>query len=570
MITAPDRRATGNSPGPQGPALIYELRKLQDFVEGQLRSGRSRAEIAQFPAGANPKSISKARARQRPVGGPQPPRVGDTPAKRPQPVRQLSPQADRITAGLNLNPVFVDLLRSGLELLKSALRDIFANVPDLNGTGGAGFAANLTSAFERELKVGLRVLIIGVGFLVAWAMLVPLSGAVVVPGTLVAESSVKKIQHPTGGVVADIPVRNGMRVKRGDLLLRLDETQARARYKVAEQQLDQVRVRLARLTAERDDKDELQAPPELASKLANDDVKKLWTSEVSLFKSRASERRSAKDLLLGHVAQLNQQISGLDAQLKANAQQHSLISSELEGVEILYRKGLTPLNRKTSLQREASRLDGDFGQAEAAVAEAKSKISEAQLQVVRTDQDFRTQVIKDLSETQDKEAQLVEQAVAARDLLNRVEITAPTSGIVQQLAVHTIGGVITPGEVVMEIVPEKDELQIETKLPPQDIDQVQLGQPTSVRLSAFNQRTTPQLKGTVSYISADLNRDSQTNAAYYTVRVTLSSEERHRLGGLRLVLGMPAEVFLETGSRTMMSYLLKPITDQLLRTFNER
>ena len=425
-------------------------------------------------------------------------------------------------------------------------------------------------AYEGELRTGLRVLIIGGGVVAGWATLVPLSGAVIVPGTLVVESDVKKIQHPTGGVAANIPVHNGMHVRAGDLLLHLDETQPRANAQVLVQQLDQVRVRLARLIAERDGLDEPRMPHEMASRSGDDDLSRLWASEMSLFKSRKAARHSAKQLLQSRTAQLGEQISGLDAQLKSKAAQHELIAGELEGVDSLYQKGLVPLTRKTSLQREAARLDGERGQAVAAIAETKSKISETELQVIRVDQDFRTEVMKDLREVQDKEAELVEKTTAARDLLARVDLRAPTNGIVHELSVHTIGGVITPGEVIMEIVPESDELQIEAKLPPQEIDHVHTGQRAYIRFSAFNQRTTPQLEGTVSYVSADLNRDKQrnANAAYYTIRATLPSSERRRLDGLHLVSGMPVEAFLQTGSRTMMSYLLKPITDQLLRTFN--
>jgi HlyD family secretion protein len=434
----------------------------------------------------------------------------------------------------------------------------------------ARLTTRLFRAFESELKTGLRVLIIGVGILAGWATFVPLSGAVIVPGTLVVESELKKIQHPAGGVVAQIPVRDGMHVRAGDLLLHLDETQLRANAQVLAQQLNQVRARLARLMAERDGLDQPQMPHEMAGRPDDQDLGRLWASEVSLFNSRAAARRSVKQLLHSHVEQLGEQISGLDAQIKAKAAQHQLISGELEGVDSLYQKGLVPLTRKTSLQREAARLDGERGQVAAAIAEAKSKISEAELQDIRADHDFRTEVMKDLREAQDKEAELVEKTTAAQDLLRRVDLRAPTNGIVHQLSVHTIGGVITPGEVVMEIVPESDELQIEAKLPSQEIDHVHSRQRAYIRFSAFNQRTTPQLEGVVSYVSADLTHDrkSNSNAAYYTVRVTLPSSERRRLVDLQLVSGMPVEVFLQTGSRTMMSYLLKPITDQLLRTFN--
>jgi HlyD family secretion protein len=445
-----------------------------------------------------------------------------------------------------------------------------ASNTEASGASDVGVAAGLKQAFERELRIGLRVLIICIGIFSACATLVPLAGAVVVAGTLVVESSVKKIQHPAGGVVARIPVHDGMHVNAGDLVLQLDETQVKANYQVLLQQLEQVRVRAARLLAERDGLAEPKIRPELAASLNDEAFKQLWASETSLFKRRAAARRSAKELLSGRVGQLKEQISGLDAQVQSKAAQRGLIAHELEGVESLYKQGLVPLTRKTSLQREAARLDGDRGQALAAIAEAKSKMNETQLQVLRFDQDFRAEVMKDLREAQDKEAELVEKSVAAQDLLKRVDLRAPASGSIHQLAVHTVGGVVAPGEVIMEIVPESDEMQIEAKLPSRDIDQVQAGQRAYVRFSAFNQRTTPQLEGVVAYVSADLTHDQQSNAAYYTVRVMLSDSERRRLGNLQLVSGMPAEVFLQTGTRTMMSYLLKPISDQLARTFRER
>jgi HlyD family secretion protein len=495
-------------------------------------------------------------------------------------VSPVSP-ADRIELPEEARSRLRPVVAAGRELLRprrtfERLRSAYEFLAGRDHTAGLeGTEARLTvrlgRAFERELKRGLRVLIFGVGIVGAWATLMPLSGAVVVPGTLVVESDVKKIQHPAGGVVANIPVRDGMQVRAGDLLLHLDETQLRANAQVLSQQLDQIRVRVARLITERDGLDQPQMPHEMANRSGDGDVSRLWASEISLFNSRAATRRNAKELLQSHVGQLGEQISGLDAQVKSKAAQHDLISGELEGVDGLYQKGLVPLTRKTSLQREAARLDGERGQVVAAIAEAKSKISEAELQAVKIDHDFRTEVMKDLREAQDKEAELVEKSTAAQDLLRRVDLRAPTNGIVHQLSVHTIGGVITPGEVVMEIVPESDELQIEAKLPPQEVDHVHHGQRAYIRFSAFNQRTTPQLEGVVSYVSADLNHDRQRNpnaATYYTVRVTLPPSERRRLGGLELVSGMPVEVFLQTGSRTMMSYLLKPISDQLLRTFN--
>jgi HlyD family secretion protein len=228
------------------------------------------------------------------------------------------------------------------------------------------------------------------------------------------------------------------------------------------------------------------------------------------------------------------------------------------------------LARLTNLQREIARIEGERGQLTSSIAETGSKISEAQLQIVRLDQDFRTDVVKELGETQAKEAELVERGVAAQDQLDRIELRAPTSGVIHQLAAHTIGGVIRAGDTIMELVPDTDDLLVEARLQPKDIDQVRSGQKAFVRFPSFNQRVTPQLRGTVSLVSADTSRDQQTNASYFTVRVVLPEEERRRIGGLQLVPGMPAEVFMQTGSRTMMSYLLKPITEQMRRAFVEQ
>jgi HlyD family secretion protein len=435
---------------------------------------------------------------------------------------------------------------------------------------GAGLATRIGCSFERELRCGLRVLILGLGVAGGWAVLVPLSGAVVVEGSLVVESNTKKVQHPTGGVVAAIPVHDGMHVNAGDLVLRLDETQVRANLQVITNQLDEILVRIARLVAERDGLDAPQMPPALAGQSDDQEIATRFASEKSLFKARATARQSQKELLQSRIAQLKEQIDGLEAQIKSNASQLELISHELEGVQALFDQRLAPITRLNALQRDAARLEGERGQLQSTIAETKSKIGEAQLQMIRVDQDFRADVIKDLREAEAKQAELAERRVAAQDQLNRIDIRAPTSGIVHQLAAHTVGGVIRAGDAVMEIVPDADELQVEARLPPNEIDQVRVGRTTLVRFSAFDQRTTPQLSGVVSYVSADLSHEPKNDTPYYTVRVTLPEEEHRRLAGLRLVSGMPAEVFVQTGSRTMMSYLLKPITDQLKRAFNER
>ncbi|MEA2830853.1 MAG: rane fusion protein type secretion system [Bradyrhizobium sp.] len=435
---------------------------------------------------------------------------------------------------------------------------------------GEDLTSQAGRAFDRELRTGLRLLLAAIVLAGGWMVLMPLAGAVVVPGNLVVQSNVKTIQHPTGGVVAEIPVHNGMRVGGGDLLLRLDATQAQASLQLVSKQLDEVRARIARLVAERDGLPGFQAPTELAARSGEVAVRTLLASEQSLFNARANARRSQIELLQSRVSQLNDENAGLDSQVASKTKQLELITGELSGVQDLYDKRLVPLARLTTLQRESARIEGERGQLMSAIAETKSKIGEAQLQMVRLDQDFRTDVVKELGESQGNEAEFVQRGIAARDMLDRIEIRAPTSGVVHQLSAHTIGGVIRAGDPIMEVVPDSDDLQIEARLQPNDIDHVRTGQKAFVRFSAFNQRVTPQLLGVVSYVSADTSRDQQTNASYFTVRVALSDEERRRLAGLQLVPGMPAEVFMQTGSRTMMSYLLKPIADQMQRAFVEK
>ncbi len=402
-----------------------------------------------------------------------------------------------------------------------------------------------------------------------WATLAPLAGAVVLPGTLVVESSVKKIQHPTGGVVAEIPVEDGMHVGAGTLLVRLDDTQLKASQRLIADQLDQVRARIARLMAERDADATIHLPPQLADRQNDPGIAHLVASETSLFAARAKARQGQKDLYGSNIKQFQEQIDGLNGETQSKSAQLALIATELKGVEELYSKNLVPLTRLTTLQRESAQLEGERAQLAATIAETNAKIGQARLQIVQIDQNFRSEVMKDLREAQDKEAELMERNVAAKDQLARVDIRAPTSGIVHQLTVHTIGGVIRAGEVIMEIVPDTDALEIEGHLPPNEIDQVERGQRAYLQFSTLDRQTMPEVRGTVTYISADLSHDERGGAGFYTVKVDLPEGERRHLDGMTLISGMPVEIFLQTRSRTMLSYLLKPITDQLRRMFIE-
>ena len=440
---------------------------------------------------------------------------------------------------------------------------------DLDDDSDESLVPRVGRMFENELRLGLRVLLVAAVLGGGWLTLVPLAGAIVVPGNLVVQSNVKAIQHPTGGIVAEIKVDNGKRVAAGDLLVRLDGTQSQAQLQAITKQLNEQRAKIARLSAERDVLDQPDYPTTLTSRTDDANVRAVIASENALFKARAITRKSQKDLLQGRIVQLNNEISGMESQLESKNKQIDLIKGELAGVQDLYDKRLVPLTRLTTLQREAARIDGERGQLVSSVAETKSKISEAELQTVKIDQDFRSEVVKDLGDAQAKEGDLVEKSVAARDQLDRIEMRAPNSGTIHQLAVHTIGGVIKPGETIMELVPDSDELQVEAHVQPKDIDHVHTGQDAMVRFNAFNQRTTPQLSGQVSLVSPDITNDQRTGSTFYTVRITLSDEERKRLGSANLMPGMQAEVYVQTGSRTMLSYLMKPVLDQWRRAFVE-
>jgi HlyD family secretion protein len=493
------------------------------------------------------------------------------PGSAPQPM-QLAKPGSELPAVPKLGvpaTTLVEKSRTGLMAGVTFLLDHGAPPPPAD-TPDSNLTVRARWSFERELRRGLRVLLVAIVLGGGWLVFVPLAGAVVVPGNLVVQSNVKAIQHPTGGVVAEIKVQNGSRVQAGDLLVRLDATQAQTSLQVVSKQLDEVRGKLARLGAERDGLDHFEPPSQLAARSTDENVASVLASEETLFKARFTARQSQRELLQSKSSQLTQEISGLEAQIASKTKQLELIQGELTGVQDLYDKHLVPLTRLTALQRESARIEGERGQLESSIAETKSKIGEAQLQIVRMDQDFRTDVVKELGESQGKEAELSERGVAARDMLDRIEIRSPTSGLIHQLNAHTIGGVIKAGDTIMEIVPDTDDLQIEARLQPNDIDQVRTGQTAFVRLSAFDRQTTPQLAGQVAYVSADTSHDQQTNSSYFTVRVVLPEEERRRLAGQQLVPGMPAEVFMQTGSHTMMNYLLRPILDQMRRAFVER
>jgi HlyD family secretion protein len=354
------------------------------------------------------------------------------------------------------------------------------------------------------------------------------------------------------------------------VVVRLDDVQTRANLAIVTKALDEMAARQAREEAERDGMDEITFLADLLARMNDADVAKAVNGERRQFEIRRTARDGQRSMQRERVAQLREEMRGYDAQIVSKNNQIEWITKELEGVNELWRKNLIPYARVTALERDKERLDGERGQLVAAIAQSKGKITEIELQILQIDQDMRSEVGKDLAEIRAKTSELVEKKVAAEDQLRRVDIRAPMGGMVHQSTVHTIGGVIGPAEVIMLIVPESDALDVEAKIQPQDIDQIRIGQSATLRFSAFNQRTTPELNAEVSRISADVSEDQKTGARYYTVRLSVPQVEIERLGDLRIVPGMPVEAFIQTSARTVMSYLVKPLHDQFNRAFRER
>jgi HlyD family secretion protein len=432
----------------------------------------------------------------------------------------------------------------------------------------------VTSATRRSMRghlvaaiVVVLVLVVGVG---GWAATAVISGAVVASGSLVVDTNVKKVQHPTGGIVGELRVRDGDRVHAGDIVVRLDETVTRANLAIVTKGLGEMMARKARLESERDGLDTITFPAQLVADAGDPDRAAAMDSERKLFNLRKTARSGQKAQLRERIAQLGEEITGLTAQQNSKAKEIALIERELAGVRELWKQNLVQLTRLTALEREAARLDGERGQLIAAAAQAKGKIAETALQILQIDQDIASDVAKELREVDGKIGEFVERKVAAEDQLKRIDIRAPQDGTVFQLAVHTVGGVITAGDPIMLIVPEADNLSVEVKVNPQDIDQLQLNQKAILRFSAFNIRTTPEIEGVVTRISADTSTDQRTGQSYYTVRIAMAAEQIERLGEVKLLPGMPVEAFMQTRDRTMLSYLIKPLHDQFLRAFREK
>jgi HlyD family secretion protein len=305
------------------------------------------------------------------------------------------------------------------------------------------------------------------------------------------------------------------------------------------------------------------------AQLVTEIVDNAMHGETALFESRRTLRQGMKAQLQQRIQQSKDELVGLQAELEAKEHEIALIGTELKGAHDLWQKNLMPISKFTALQREAVKLEGERGQLLANIAQTKGKISETELKILQIDQDLGTEVGKDLRDLEFRINELTERAVGAEDQLHHIEIRAPQEGVVHQLGVHTVGGVIGSGQEIMLIVPQNEPLAAELKIQPKDIDQVRVAQPVSLRFSAFAQSTTPYCEGDLERIAADLTADQRSGATFYLARVGLRQSTQRGPCDLKLLPGMPVEGFIRTGDRTVLSYFIKPLADQISRAFRD-
>jgi HlyD family secretion protein len=424
-------------------------------------------------------------------------------------------------------------------------------------------------ALRREQAKGLMLVVLFVFGLGGWAAIADLEGAVVANGLVVVDSEVKLVQHPNGGVIGEVAVVDGQRVAEGDLIVRLDETVERANLALVQKQLDEAVGMRSRLEAERDGRPEITFPDVFLARAGDPVVARIVAEEQRLFQSRIKGREGQKAQFRERIAQLKEQIAGTDGQQRAKRKELGYIAEEKVGVQELVTKKLLPVTRLSALNRDEARLLGEAEQLHSASAQSKGRIAETELQILQLDQDARTEVLRDLREVQGKIGDLEERLIAARDRIRRIDVRAPQAGIVHQLAVHTVGGVIGPRDVIAQIVPVDQTLAVEAKVSPRQIDQVFIGQNAFLRLTALNQRTTPELHGLVTRVGANVVQEKD-GVQDFLIRASLPEDQLARIGGAKVVPGMPVEVHMRTESRSALSYLLKPLIDSFHRIGRER
>ncbi|WP_299619848.1 HlyD family type I secretion periplasmic adaptor subunit [Pelagibius sp.] len=434
-----------------------------------------------------------------------------------------------------------------------------------------GESANAAPTNSRPIIfAGLTVVALTFAGFFGWAAYAELSSAVIASGTVTVDSNRKAIQHIEGGIVKEILVRNGDAVRRDQLLVRLDETRAQASLAILQGRLDEALANEARLIAERGDAESIAFPEGLLARVSDPQVGDSLKGQQSLFDARRETLKGEIEIYRERIAQVGEQISGLRAQQKSKARQIELIGEELEGLRKLLAKGFAEKTKVLALEREAARLGGERGEHIAEIAAAKTSISQAELEILQLRKGFRESVEIELRQVRAEIFDLRERVTTSRFVLDHLEVRAPEDGVVVGLEVYAPGQVVQPGATILELVPVNDELIVEARVLPFDIDSLALGLEADVIFTAFQQRTTPKLKGQVAYFSADRFEDQRSGEAYYLARISIPEAEVARLGEEQVLRpGMPADVMIKTGERTALDYLIQPIKDSVTRAWRE-
>ncbi|WP_416357049.1 HlyD family type I secretion periplasmic adaptor subunit [Aureimonas phyllosphaerae] len=431
--------------------------------------------------------------------------------------------------------------------------------------------AGNTGSYQRLRRSMRGAVLITLGFTTAIAVFLTktvIAGAVVSSGVIVVETGPKAVQHQTGGIVRELLVADGDVVKAGQTLVVLDQVVADAQLRAATSSLVQKQARLDRLIAERDGLTELTFPgvtPEMHALEPHTD--RFLDVERRQFELRRESREGQREQLGERISQTEEEARGQEAQLAAASDELAFTENEVNGLRNLFKRKLIAYERLSEVERSLTQLQGRRAALVSAIASNKGRVSEIRLQILQVDQSLRAELTDQIAQTQQEVSEYAERRIIAQESKLRSVIVAPQSGTVHELAIHTVGGVVQPAEVLMRIVPGNDALVGEVHIRPTDIDQVFPGQKAEIHFSAFDRGTTPVINGALSRISPDLERDQRSGASFYTARISVSHEEMNRLGSLQIVPGMPLEVFIQTNERTIISYLSKPLTDQLNRAF---
>jgi len=418
------------------------------------------------------------------------------------------------------------------------------------------------------LRIGYVAIAILFLTALAWTV-APLQGAVIAMGSVIVESKPKVIQHLDGGIVAELPVKEGDSVKAGDVLMRLDPTIIEANQDLVNGRYIETQARVARLEAERDNRRSIKFPDALLAQEENPIVANALDGQRKLFRARRGGAEGLVQQLNQRIAQSQDQIDGLNALIRSKQDQTNLIQNELIDLRTGVERGVVPRIRVTSMEREQARIAGETASHRSDIARIRNSISELETQILQLRKDRLEQVLSELRTSQTEQSDLREQLVTATDQRERIDVLSPVDGVVHNQMVNTIGGVVAPGMELMQIIPADDRLIIDAQVQIADIDQVYPGQIGRVRLSAFNARTTPELEGEVIQSSPDRLIDPVTGMPYFSVKVQIPPEELAVLNGLNLIPGMPAEIYLQTEKRSVMNYILKPAIDAMKHGLRE-